>query len=80
MLQPDRIVEEALKQQLWQAGSLVGAVQVLHQFKASGGKQQDALRILAHLRRLVVSEQEEDKILELMDLATGFCQAHRRIW
>ncbi|WP_460582154.1 hypothetical protein [Hymenobacter arcticus] len=80
MLQLEEMLGEALKQQLVAASSPADSVRMLQQFKASGGNQLAALRILEQLRSTAVSEQEEDKILELMDLVIGFCQPHRSIW
>ena len=74
------MLEEILKQQFLVAGSRADLVQVLHQFKAAGGMQQDALRVLTHMRSTQVSEQEDDKLLELLDLVTGFCSPHQHIW
>lgn len=53
---------------------------VLLLFKEEGGSQEDALLILEDLRQNVKNQKVEDKILEIMDLVTGWCKADLRVW
>ncbi|MEL6192631.1 MAG: hypothetical protein AAFR66_11300 [Bacteroidota bacterium] len=52
---------------------------ILVEFKESGGSQDEALRELEELRKWV-GPADEDKILELMDFVSGFCNPKFRIW
>lgn len=55
-------------------------VQILRHYKLSGGKQEHAQQTLEHLRSTINHEEQEDKILELMDFVAGFCSPHMSIW
>jgi len=48
-------------------------------FKNNGGSQDEAQRILEELRS-DFTKDDEDKILDLLDHVTGWCQERNRIW
>lgn len=52
--------------------------EALLQFKAAGGLQEEAVSLLQPLLAQV-SEAQEDKILEILDIVTGFCTPDRSI-
>lgn len=54
--------------------------QLLEEFRDQGGSSEDALAVLKRLRAEANDERIEDRILELMDVATGYCPPHLRIW
>lgn len=57
--------------------------QALVYMKNSGMNQQQVYELLITQRReaqAAADEQQEDRILELMDMVTGYCAPHRRIW
>ena len=47
-------------------------------FKNNGGSQREAQTILEELR--VEFQESEDKILELLDYVTDWCQRKHQIW
>jgi len=53
--------------------------QALHDFKEGGGEQAEAYSTLEKLRSELGPEQE-DLLLEVMDVVSGFCNAKDRIW
>lgn len=72
-----------LKQQLIpnvQAGDFSQCLEVLREFKASGGKQSAAYDVLQELRMDQATEEAEDFVLEVMDVASGWCPKGRGIW
>lgn len=54
--------------------------QELVEFAAQGGASHDAESVLRELRGLVESSEDEDVILELLDIASGWCAPRMRIW
>ena len=52
---------------------------ILQQYKDGGGSQEDALKTLDAIRA-EVDEQTEDKVLDAMDVAAGWCAPRLRIW
>jgi hypothetical protein len=53
---------------------------LIRQFKEQGGSRDDAYRVLQELRAEQSLRDHEDLILELMDVVSGFCPEHLRIW
>lgn len=50
-------------------------------FKNGGGSQQEARRILSELRSEFRSKADkEDRVLELLDLVSGWCNPSLLIW
>lgn len=52
----------------------------LSDFEKLGGTQAEALEVLEELRAESRDEAEEDCILEMMDIASGWCAARLRVW
>lgn len=48
--------------------------------KAGGLSQRDAYHALTALRPTLVTERDKDLLLEVMDVVSGFCSPHMRIW
>ncbi len=61
------------------AESFASGVKILVRFREDGGTQDQALQLLESMRERV-GEELEDKILDLMDLVSGFCLKEFRIW
>ena len=53
---------------------------LIRQFKEQGGSRDDAYRVLQELRNDQSLRDYEDTVLELMDVVSGFCPEHLRIW
>jgi hypothetical protein len=60
--------------------SLVDVSAILNDFKNLGGTQAEALEVLGQLRSESPDEETEDCILEMMDIAAGWCNARLRVW
>jgi hypothetical protein len=60
--------------------SLVDVSAILKDFKNLGGTQAEALEVLEQLRSEAPDEEIEDCILEMMDIAAGWCNARLRVW
>jgi hypothetical protein len=71
---------QALQTVTHQRSSMEEVVTILSNFKNSGGAQAEALDILEQLRAESPDEATEDYILEMMDIATGFCAPRLRVW
>jgi hypothetical protein len=57
--------------------------QLLLEFAQAGGTSDDAVTMLTELRALVAnpaSDALDDRVLELLDVATGWCSVDQRIW
>lgn len=52
----------------------------LVQFAARGGTQADAEVVLRELRAQFTDEVQEDRVLELLDMVTGWCAPELRVW
>jgi hypothetical protein len=52
----------------------------LRSFKERGGKQAEAYSLLEEMREEITDESVEDRLLEVMDFASGFCPIDKRIW
>lgn len=53
---------------------------LLREFEDRGGTGEGAMAVLERLRAEIRDDGVEDRILELMDVATGFCAVQLRIW
>ncbi len=53
---------------------------VLAEMKNSGMNKDEAYELLASLRKVCTTGDEEDTILDLMDVVSGHCLAENRIW
>lgn len=76
-------LDTGLDQQLWsrlQAGAEIEAIRdVLVQYRDQGFTAQAVYAYLQCLR-LEATEDIEDKALEAMDIASGYCSAGCRVW
>jgi hypothetical protein len=54
--------------------------QELRAMKAQGVQQSEVKHALESLRATGERESEEDRILEILDLVSGFCAPRLRIW
>jgi hypothetical protein len=52
----------------------------LKRLKAIGVESDAANLLLNNIRNLDVSEEQEDVVLELMDVSSGYCGEHLKIW
>jgi hypothetical protein len=53
---------------------------ILNDFKNLGGTQAEALEVLEQLRSESQDEETEDYILDMMDIAAGWCAVKFRVW
>lgn len=53
---------------------------LLREFHSRGVSQDELLQFLENLRASAPSEQYEDRILEVMDLVSGFCREDQALW
>jgi hypothetical protein len=60
--------------------SLEVLLKILRSFKESGGKQEEAYSILEEVRKENKGELFEERLLDVMDFASGFCPVDKRIW
>jgi hypothetical protein len=51
----------------------------LELYRDAGGAQQSAIQLLESLR-YVRDADWEDRVLEVLDIAYGFCRAELRVW
>lgn len=55
--------------------------ELLVAYRSAGGSQADACEILARLLRIVpLDDPREDRLLEMMDFASGWCQPRYAVW
>lgn len=71
-------LEQALSSAM--GGSLEALRTILKHYADQGGNKEEAYSILQKLRVEAVNDLVEDRILELMDIVSGFCSPHQRIW
>jgi anthranilate phosphoribosyltransferase len=55
-------------------------VPLLKDYRSRGVTQDELLAMLEAMRRNAPSEEREDRILEVMDVVSGFCRAEFAIW
>ncbi len=60
--------------------SLEVLLKILRSFKESGRKQDEAYSLLEEVRKENKGEPFEERLLEGMDFASGFCPVGKRIW
>jgi len=73
-------LESEIKEALQKNVSLPTLVDLLYQYKQIGGLQKEAYAILEKIRDNDIKESMEDRVLELMDVVSGFCSQDKRIW
>ena len=69
----------ALREAVARDADLFELADLLRNYRDAGGTRAEALAILGALRA-DVTESTEDRILEVMDFAAGYCQPRFRIW
>ena len=60
--------------------SLPSIAEELRQMKNEGFQQEVVRKTLEELRKEYKNESDEDRILEILDLVTGFCSPEKRVW
>jgi hypothetical protein len=73
------MIFSAVEGALARGASLEELVEIVRTFKLDGLTQQSAYETLATLRTRV-SEERENRLLELMDLVSGWCSPQQRLW
>lgn len=68
-----------IKDALARHASLDEFLDILRKQRDAGLAQQSAYDALEELRA-EADEQTEDRVLEIMDIVSGFCAPHLRIW
>jgi hypothetical protein len=71
--------ERAVRDALDTGTSLDGLTEVVRDFQSRGLSQAEATDSLGGLRASL-AEGDEDRILELLDVVTGWCSPRMRIW
>ena len=59
--------------------SLDDLAALLRHHRDEGMTQSEAQSVLENMRA-TLSEADEDRVLEMLDLVTGFCPVHLRVW
>ena len=85
---PDSMIEimndahlaEELDELIATGASLRQVAAALRDLKRSGISRDDALSALKAARHRARDEAEEDRILEVMDLVSGFCPRELTVW
>jgi hypothetical protein len=75
-----KLLKQKIAKGLNQNISLLDYRSILVKFKESNGNQEDALKILQELRQITENETIENTLLEIMDLASGWCRKDLRVW
>ena len=77
------MINEALRTNIHNAISdsrdLDTMFKILLDFRTKGGRQSEAIDTLEYMRK-ESSGEYEDKILEIMDFASGFCIPKYKVW
>jgi hypothetical protein len=60
--------------------SLPEIVSTLREFRRCGVSRHEAQLALETLRRQIQDEAKEDRILEIMDIVSGFCSRENSVW
>ncbi|MDX2285333.1 MAG: hypothetical protein NW241_14305 [Bacteroidia bacterium] len=58
---------------------LTRAMELLAAYRDAGGTQQAAMQLLESLRH-IQGEDWENRVLEVLDIACGFCRPELRVW
>ena len=72
--------KDELKSQLADTINLRIVSDSLNKAKETGISQDEAVAFLTELRAKCSDETEEDRILEMLDIATGLCQIKFSVW
>lgn len=60
--------------------SFVELHEILRAFAHGGGTKDEAELIISEMRKHDRPQREDDVLLDLLDVVTGFCQPKWRIW
>jgi hypothetical protein len=71
---------EELRATLMSGLSLRQIVKVLRDYRATGISREEVQDALECLRSQAQDEAQEDRILEVMDIVSGFCSAENSVW
>jgi propanediol dehydratase small subunit len=74
-----RLTEE-LEAALAIGHSLRQIVEALRGYRSAGISREEVLQALECLRSQAQDEAQEDRILEVMDIVSGFCSAENSVW
>ena len=74
------ILKQKIEQGLIKKVNLLNYRDLLLEFKEKGGSQEDAIGILNDLRVSATNEDTDDRILEILYFATGWCNIELKVW
>jgi hypothetical protein len=73
-------LEEKIAAGLRATESLLTLREIIVDFSRSGGRREEAIDALRRLRLHIDDEQMDDRLLELLDFATGYSVPALKIW
>jgi hypothetical protein len=73
-------LREMLEQEIANGGQFGSLHDILRSFAIQGGTRAQAQRTLNDMRGEGRPESADDLLLELLDVASGFCQPKWRLW
>jgi hypothetical protein len=73
-------LEEKIEVGLRSTDPLLTLREIIVSFARSGGRREQAIDVLKQLRRHADNEQMDERLLELLDFATGYCVPGLKIW
>lgn len=73
-------LKQRLKILISSDASLLFIVEELRQMKNEGFQQEVVRKTVEDLYKESMNELEEDRILEVLDLITGFCSPDKKVW
>jgi hypothetical protein len=73
-------LSEELKATLASGSSLCQIFEALGDYRAAGISREEVQDALDCLRSQAQDEAQEDRILEVMDIVSGFCSAENSVW
>ena len=74
-------MKDKFKQLLDKNVNLKDCIGFLRQLYSQGESQESVYKVLIELRNdFLHDESKEDLILEIMDIVTGYCSPHVKVW
>ena len=74
-------ISDILENMIAESRGLFDFQAYMRDLKKNGVKKDEVYRILETLRpKFASNEEKEDLILEVMDIVTGFCSGHMKVW
>lgn len=73
-------LSERICRLLQQNASLDCYAAALKEFRTHGGERAAARKVLNRLRNDLRFQQDEDRILEILDIVEGFVAPHLQVW